>query len=744
MELSNLQVEQMTDTTLEKILNLTEKGSDVIILHPGSQTLKFGLASQMQPFIMPNAIAHRMHRPKAKSFQTPLPFSLSAEPDKEEIGGDEGKVALVMQMQMTDFVEQALEQKLSYIEPVLCRLKHINVDQKRPKLSKKPHAPHERNQPLTVNHKALAYQVYHEDNALSYLPENPLTPPDKWTTDPGQLISTNINDYLGSNSYSFVDVSSPHPDYLVGQAAINISRNDGYLLQYPLKYGYFNVSTTQGVGTVMDNIEKIFAFAITERLKIPKAKFGQYSVILVIPDLFNKSEIKGYVDVLLKRLQLKSAYLQQESTLSSFAYALQCSCVVDIGAQKASVCCVDEGAILPGTIIRRNFGGDDITYLLHRLLIRQSSLHYFPDQTINIKDPYHFRQLEKLKEDECYMGKNVPDPVHTCKMWIHEKGKKTTVASFNASDSLAISPFGLFYPDLLDLVNPKYPVAVSSFGHLEMHERDPEDVMQILIAETLAEGGRKAEEDKKDANIGNAGKKLEEMKDDASKAGSESKSKSKEEDSSSDGKDSKEESSGGSTELEQARAKEEPLVDMYKAMSISEMICKSLMKVEDPELRRKLGNSILLVGGSTKFMDIMDVLEEKLVEKLGEFANNIERVEVVNHSSAQKNSMDNRFLSWIGASVIPKIEITKDMFIPREKWICDFPKYYDDYPNETAEEVAPAIAAPGKDAEDSPKAKSGEKDAATTAAAVAGKKIKKEFSVDGGLRLIREKCPFVW
>ncbi len=739
MELAKTQMEAAADTNLEKILNLAEKGSDVIILHPGSQTLKFGLASQLQPFIMPNAIAHRLHKPKSKAPISSAPsLSLQMPPGTESAKGDSSGA----QMQISDYVEQTLEQKLAYIEPVLCKLKHITIDQKRPKALKKTHTAHDLSQPVTVNHKPVPYQVYTADNSLSSLPENAPVPPENWATDPGQLISTSINDYLTNNNFSFVDVSG-HPDYLVGQAAINVHRNDGYVVQWPLRFGYFNVSSAQSVGTVMDNIEKIFEFAATERLKIPRAKFGQYAVILVIPDLFNKSEVKAYLDILLRRLQFKSAYLQQESVLASFAYALQSACVVDIGAQKTTVCCVDEGAIVPGSIIRRNFGGDDITYLLHRLLIRQSSLHYFPAQMINVTDLYHFRLLERLKEDECNLSKNPPEPVRTCKLWVHEKGKKTTVATFNVSDALVTAPICLFYPDLIDIVNPKYTVAAA--GTADMRERDPEDVMQVLIAETLAESGKKADEapDKKES------KKTEESKEEV-KDGSDKPVSSKPDDDS----ESKESPQESSSEISKAETKEaESQGDMNKAMSVAEMIIKSIMKVEDLEMRQKISNAILLVGGGTKFRDLMDVMEERLVEKLSEFSNNIDRVEVVNNAASQKNTMDNRFLSWIGASVIPKIEITKDMFIPKEKWICDLPKYYDVYMNamndsdgeEPAQGQAPSV--PTGATTTAPSGTKGTESVKGTAVenkGSAGKKAKKEFSVDGGLKLIREKCPFVW
>jgi hypothetical protein len=39
---------------------------------------------------------------------------------------------------------------------------------------------------------------------------------------------------------------------------------------------------------------------------------------------------------------------------------------VDIGSEKINVCCVDEGIIIANTLIRKNFGGDDVDVVLLR------------------------------------------------------------------------------------------------------------------------------------------------------------------------------------------------------------------------------------------------------------------------------------------------------------------------------------------------------------------------------------------
>lgn len=34
-------------------------------------------------------------------------------------------------------------------------------------------------------------------------------------------------------------------------------------------------------------------------------------------------------------------------------------------------------------------------------------------------------------------------------------------------------------------------------------------------------------------------------------------------------------------------------------------------------------------------------------------------------------------MSWMGASILPKLESSKDMFIPREKFVLEYKQYKD-------------------------------------------------------------------
>jgi len=91
-------------------------------------------------------------------------------------------------------------------------------------------------------------------------------------------------------------------------------------------------------------------------------------------------------------------FIHLESVMSTYAMALPTAVVVDIGSTKTSVCCIEEGIIIQKSIIRKNFGGDDQTDLLLRLLQSDKALHYFPEGKINLKYGYHHYLIEKLKE----------------------------------------------------------------------------------------------------------------------------------------------------------------------------------------------------------------------------------------------------------------------------------------------------------------------------------------------------------
>lgn len=67
------------DRNLINIINPNDPGSEYIILNIGTHTIKYGLASQLSPFVVPNLIAYRSE--KAKVFDS---RTMSSDVDMEE------------------------------------------------------------------------------------------------------------------------------------------------------------------------------------------------------------------------------------------------------------------------------------------------------------------------------------------------------------------------------------------------------------------------------------------------------------------------------------------------------------------------------------------------------------------------------------------------------------------------------------------------------------------------------------
>lgn len=74
-----------------------------------------------------------------------------------------------------------------------------------------------------------------------------------------------------------------------------------------------------------------------------------YSVMLVIPDFYDRAYVREMANLLLNTMGFKQLCAQQESLGATFGAGISNACVVDIGATQTNIACVDEGLVLPDT-----------------------------------------------------------------------------------------------------------------------------------------------------------------------------------------------------------------------------------------------------------------------------------------------------------------------------------------------------------------------------------------------------------
>lgn len=123
------------------------------------------------------------------------------------------------------------------------------------------------------------------------------------------------------------------------------------------------------------------------------------------------------------------------------------------------------------------------------------------------------------------------------------------------------------------------------------------------------------------------------------------------------------------TEVELKKSAREIVEAMYTYATLEQMICQSITSIQTPEIRNKMASKILLTGGlvcATEYVDLVDIIEDRLIHTITQIDKNIEKVDVI-----QIKDQDPKYFTWVGGSVIPRLETSKDMFVEREQYTCD-------------------------------------------------------------------------
>lgn len=84
---------------------------------------------------------------------------------------------------------------------------------------------------------------------------------------------------------------------------------------------------------------------VTHTLLLPGCA-QHYRTLVLVPDMCKRRHLRAIIEVLLDDLGFAAVLLHQESVCATFGAGVSSACVVDVGASKVSVSCVDEGISL--------------------------------------------------------------------------------------------------------------------------------------------------------------------------------------------------------------------------------------------------------------------------------------------------------------------------------------------------------------------------------------------------------------
>ncbi|KAJ6581573.1 hypothetical protein B0H19DRAFT_1115890 [Mycena capillaripes] len=376
------------------------RGSQIIVIHPGSRFLRIGKASDVFPVAVPNIVARKIN--PASEASAPAFIQGIYRPRGDTVPQPEDSSTAKDEYAVTVTSDDPFDEKIAEVTISL---------RDRMRFYKLRVTPNAANVASTFNEQ-FQPEIIAEHN------------------DPYQL------EWIKDGA-----------DVLVGEKALRLAnpQESGYTARWPIRGSNFNTRDYgSSVQAILADVETIIEQTLRDRLGVKPRDYKDYSVVLIIPDLYDRAYVREFVNLLLVTMGFKQLCAQQESLAATYGAGLSNACVVDIGAVKTSVACVDEGLIIPDTRLNLNMGGDDITEFLYVLLER---IH-FPYRDINLARSYDWSVMEDLKARLCTLAES-DVALNLYDFVVRQPFKPAAKYGLRAYDEIILAPMVLFEPRMV-------------------------------------------------------------------------------------------------------------------------------------------------------------------------------------------------------------------------------------------------------------------------------------------------------
>ncbi|KAF1959664.1 actin-like ATPase domain-containing protein [Byssothecium circinans] len=411
--------------------------SKVVVLHVGSQNLRIGLASDALPKTIPMVLARRWKESESEE------DGGEPSPKRMKIEGAVPADALPEKWFGEDFADQYMAMSSEL--------------RTRMRSNKRRVLPNSKDLVTNFNRRTPP-DIIHEHNDVDRI---------DWTELPAD--------------------PQKAPAYFTGREALRIPEKSTprYKLFWPIQNGTFNERDYTTRNQWYHDMSKILEEAIKTQLGLKNIKdLANYRCVFVIPDLYERVYVTMILDILIRDLGFGKVSLQQESLSATFGAGYGVACVVDIGAQKTSICCVDEGLCNEESRVNLKMGGADITETFIKMML----YGHFPYSDMNLKRRYDFLLAEELKQKFCSMEEESV----TVKTWdfhLRASGQDTRKYTFKTYDETMLSVMGLFKPSIFDSAHKlegRRKVIARSVDLYDASPNDPVSQAQLAVIETAA------------------------------------------------------------------------------------------------------------------------------------------------------------------------------------------------------------------------------------------------------------------
>uniref|UniRef100_A0A8C2J6H5 Actin-related protein 8 n=2 Tax=Cyprinus carpio TaxID=7962 RepID=A0A8C2J6H5_CYPCA len=537
----------------------------IVVIHPGSKTLRMGRATDTLPITVPHVIARRHTQPGQRRYED----------------------------------QCLLREGLNRLNPRLCRFNlYRNTDQ-------------------CINTEHIKHGKQKLSRAC-------------WTCD---------------NS----------PLSVSGDQALYVNPADCYSIHWPICRGHLNIHSGPGgsLTAALADLETIWSHALQKLLEIPLKDLKYYRCILLIPDICNRQHVKEVVNMLLVKMGFSAVVVHQESVCVTFGSGLSSACVVDVGDQKTSVCCVEDGVSHRSSRLCLAYGGSDVTRCFFWLMQRAG----FPYRECQLSNKLDCMLLQQLKESFCHLDQDISG-LQDHEFRTRFPDSPVLLYQLRLGDEKLQAPMTLFYPAAFGIVGQK----MTSLLHRSQGDaEDPHDEHFLLTTQSKQDQSSKATTDRKlfpkpagfegESNMCDPSEKGNLTQDlDLGHAQAECLV----------GGADAEETSSALLSRKTAMTQFEG-----RALGVDKAILHSIDSCASDETKRKMYSSVLLVGGGLLFHGAQEFLQHRILNKMPpSFRCLVENVDVI----TRPKDMDPRVIAWKGGAVLACLDTTQELWIHQREW----------------------------------------------------------------------------
>ncbi|KAF8623025.1 hypothetical protein AX15_006537 [Amanita polypyramis BW_CC] len=607
------------------------RGSQVIVVHLGSRFLRVGKASDVNPTTVPCVVAWKC----GGSVVSPIFIEGVSRPKKGKIvftkltHHDESAKSTVHD----DPFEEKLASLTSSLRERMRFYKHR----------------------VTPNATSIA-RTFNEQFKPEIIPEH---------NDPYRV------DWLDA---------SCNEDVLIGEKALRLAEPEksNYLMRWPVYGTNLNTRDYSSLQENLSDIEILLRKTLEENINIRPSEYKNYSIVLVIPDFYERAYVKELVNLLLVTMGFKQLCAQQESLAATYGAGISNACVIDIGAKVTSIACVDEGMVIPDSRLMLNIGGDDITEFLYVLLQRIG----FPYKDINLAHSYDWKVMEDLKTRLCTLTEtdlalNLYDFV------VRRPDRATEKYGLRAYDEIMLAPMCLFEPRVIEFDRKHIglrPIACPDVTD-EIIEQAGDHVTQAMIISTQHlltasnddTGAKRTEpavgtsQQVEDTNIGD--------RDEQSVSKDELQAEVPNQAELIDIDDDGKTPNAVHRITPRPSQAQTPVPAQLGGFSIDVCfeasklpldiaIFNSVRATGGEERVRKYLQAVLVVGGTALTQGIVHALESRLQAIAAPLVSNMEKVQII----PPPKEVDRRVLVWKGAAVLGKMDGVSELWVTQSDW----------------------------------------------------------------------------